>query len=269
MLTWNLWAIGDDHADRLEAVAEVLQREEPDICCLQEVRVDGDLDGGRHLASRLGLHLIWELPPSPGWWRRRVGGDALVGNAVLSRWPTSDHLVTPLPIGDGPDEGRSALKTRVTTPFGALLVVSTQLTSAPAASALRCAQVRALAEAALGHHRTDETLIVAGDLNAEPDSDEVRLLCGHKTTPAAEDLVLVDVWRYAPVADPGWTWDRCNPHVAHTGEPSSRIDFILAGPTPAGRLPLFSQVGIVGDRPVAGTWPSDHAGVRADLVLDD
>ena len=40
-------------------------------------------------------------------------------------------------------------------------------------------------------------VVVLGDMNAEPDSDEIRLLCGHKTAPAREGFVLVDAWRYA------------------------------------------------------------------------
>ena len=51
----------------------------------------------------------------------------------------------------------------------------------------------------------------------------------HKTAPVVPGLVLVDAWRYADPMSPGWTWDRPNPYVAATGEPSARIDNVLVG----------------------------------------
>jgi endonuclease/exonuclease/phosphatase family metal-dependent hydrolase len=66
--------------------------------------------------------------------------------------------------------------------------------------------------------------ILTGDLNAEPDSDEVRLLSGHKTAPAVPGQVFVDAWLYADPSARGCTWDRTNPAVDATGEPNARID---------------------------------------------
>lgn len=104
-----------------------------------------------------------------------------------------------------------------------------------------------------------------GDLNAEPDADEIRLLGGHKTAPVVPGLVLVDAWRYADPMSPGWTWDRRNPYVAATGEPSARIDYVLVGLPAASGAGQVRSVRLIGDRPVHGIWPSDHAGVLAEL----
>ena len=54
-----------------------------------------------------------------------------------------------------------------------------------------------------------------------------------------------------------------NPHVLATGEPSARIDHVLVGRPGADGQGRVRRVGLVGDAPVDGVWPSDHAG---DLV---
>jgi endonuclease/exonuclease/phosphatase family metal-dependent hydrolase len=117
--------------------------------------------------------------------------------------------------------------------------------------------------------RDDYPLVVAGDMNAEPDSDEIRLLCGHKTAPAREGFVLIDAWRYAPEGAVAWTWDRANPHVLSTMEPSSRIDYVLVGPPHPGRRGHVRSIRRIGTEPVRGVWPSDHAGVLAELEAGD
>ena len=95
----------------------------------------------------------------------------------------------------------------------------------------------------------------------------MRLLEGVLTRPAVPGLVLVDAWRYAAAGDPGLTWDRTNPHVAATGEPSGRIDYVLVGLPSAGGYAQVVTAGLLGDRPRGGMWPSDHAGVVVDVVL--
>jgi hypothetical protein len=41
---------------------------------------------------------------------------------------------------------------------------------------------------------------------------------------------LLDTWRNATPGDHGFTWNRRNPHVAATFEPSARIDYVFIGP---------------------------------------
>jgi endonuclease/exonuclease/phosphatase family metal-dependent hydrolase len=125
-------------------------------------------------------------------------------------------------------------------------------------------QVMALAGFVAEHAGSGFPPIVTGDLNAEPDSDEVRRLCGHKTAPAWPGLVLVDAWRYADTTDRGWTWDRENPHVLSTREPSGRIDYILVGlPSPSGGAVRLAAR--IASSPIENVWPSDHAAVLAEL----
>lgn len=77
----------------------------------------------------------------------------------------------------------------------------------------------------------------------------------------------LDLWRYADPADPGWTWDRANPYVLATREPSSRIDHLLAGPNPTGQMPDVAGIRRFGEHAIGGVWASDHAGVVVDLEL--
>ena len=85
--------------------------------------------------------------------------------------------------------------------------------------------------------------MVTGDLNAEPGSDELRLLGGLLTAPAVPGLVLIDAWRYADPSDPGFTWDHRNGYQASTVLPDSRIDYILAGLPRQGRGKIRSAAG--------------------------
>ena len=161
---------------------------------------------------------------------------------------------------------RFALSCVVEAPDGGLPVTTTQLSSAPWDSATRCAQVRALVGLLADREREAYPIVLLGDMNAEPDSDEVRLLCGHKTAPVRERFVLVDAWRYAAAGAVPWTWDRENPHVAATMEPSARIDYVLVAPPHEGRRGHVLAVRRIGEAPVRGVCASDHAGVLAELA---
>jgi endonuclease/exonuclease/phosphatase family metal-dependent hydrolase len=110
--------------------------------------------------------------------------------------------------------------------------------------------------------------VITGDLNAEPSSDELRLLGGVLTTPAVPGLVLQDAWRYADPGDPGFTWDHRNGYQAGSVIPDSRIDYILVGLSRQGRGRVRSAA-LAGTTPVDGVWPSDHFAVLADLQRGD
>ena len=266
VLTWNLWWRFGDWRAREPAIRSVLADVAPDICGLQEVWGDAGTDAAQLLAADLGMHATFLPSPAPGLWQRRIGDDGVAfGNAVLSRWPIAAVAHERLPRGPGPDDGRTVLHARIEGPGGPIPFFTTQLTSTSGLSELRCRQVAAVARFVRDHSGPGHPPVVTGDLNAEPDSDEVRLLGGHLTRPAVPGLVLVDAWRYAEPPSPGWTWDRANPHVAATGEPSARIDYVLVGPPSAGGLGAVRRTRLVGDAPVRGTWPSDHAGVLAEL----
>ncbi|MGI5243938.1 endonuclease/exonuclease/phosphatase family protein [Dactylosporangium sp. CA-139066] len=257
VLTWNLWWRYGTWRARQDAILAVLRQERPDVCGLQEVW-DGQ---AAILAEALGMHWAYSPSPAPQRWHERGGGEtAGVGNAVLSRWPIDEQAVAGLP---GPD-GRTVLFARTNgVPF-----FTTHLHSAPAESGVRVEQVAAVARFIGAQDRSRHPAILTGDCNAEPDSDEMRLLGGRLTAPAAPGLLLVDAWRHATTGDPGATWDNRNPHAKRFGLPPARIDYILAEPPWAEGAPgrgTVRRVWVCGNVPVGGVWPSDHAAVAAEF----
>jgi endonuclease/exonuclease/phosphatase family metal-dependent hydrolase len=260
VMTWNLWWRFGDWKRRQPAILETLRREQPDVCGLQEVWADADTNLAGWLADELGLH--WTYGPASDQlaWQARVDDPTVnFGVAVLSRWPLREPRVFDLPE----DPARPALSVTVEAPHATVPFVTAHTSVLPG-SARRMVQLRWLAEHVAGLPATGHPPVVVGDLNAEPGSDEIRRFGGHLTVPFVDGQVLLDAWRYADPADPGFTWDRANPYVAEWLAPSGRIDYIhvkLSG-SRAGRVRAVRRAAT---EPVDGVWPSDHAAVVADL----
>lgn len=271
VLSWNLWGRFGPWPSRADPIAVTLAQAGPDVCGLQEVWSSGERCFAADLAGRLGMHWRWAMaspgrpgsgpgPGGQGGQREQIAG----GNAILSRWPIVADAELALPVREG-DQGRVALHARVQTPGGVLPFFTTHLTHHPGASQIRVAQVRRLAEFIAAHAAgCDYPPVLTGDLNAEPDSDELRLLGGLLTAPAVAGQVLVDAWRYADPADPGFTWSRRNGYHTAPVLPDGRIDYILSG-LPTRGLGRIRSARLAGDAPVDGVWPSDHFAVVADL----
>jgi endonuclease/exonuclease/phosphatase family metal-dependent hydrolase len=145
-------------------------------------------------------------------------------------------------------------------------VISTHLAYRFDESLVRQQQARALASLA-ADLRADPLrsppVLLCGDLNAVPDSDELRLLTGRSRAPV-DGLVFNDCWPQVR-DDPGHTWVRRNPHLSESLWPQRRLDYVLVSwprPAPLGNP---AQAFLVGDGPVDGVWPSDHLGVAVDL----
>jgi endonuclease/exonuclease/phosphatase family metal-dependent hydrolase len=104
---------------------------------------------------------------------------------------------------------------------------------------------------------------VCGDFNADPASEEIRMLTGRTSVPVPR-LVFVDAWDVAGDGS-GYTWSNDNPFAARDLEPDRRIDYVLVG------WPKARGAGhVVGARVVAidavdGVYPSDHYAVLAEL----
>jgi endonuclease/exonuclease/phosphatase family metal-dependent hydrolase len=261
VMTWNLWGRYGPWRARAEAIAATMTEVRPDVCGLQEVWSADDHNFAADLAERLGLGWRWAMAAStPTAEDPSVAG----GNAILSRWPILGVANMPLPVPEG-DQGRVAVHARIQAPDGVLPMFTTHFTHHPYASQTRVSQARRLAEFVAQHGAgCDYPPVVTGDLNAEPASDELRLLGGLLTAPAVDKQVLLDAWRAAHPTEPGFTWDRRNGH--HNGSTilDMRIDYILVGLPRRGRGRIRS-VRLAGDAPVNGLWPSDHFAVVADL----
>jgi endonuclease/exonuclease/phosphatase family metal-dependent hydrolase len=263
VMTWNLWWRFGPWEARQAAILAVLREVDADVVCLQEVFAE---EGGGHqaelLADALGLHHA--AAPQP------FRNGLAFTNAVLSRWPVEMADTLALPGADGQPGHRHALWCELRSPSGPRQVVSTHLEYPFDRSALRVAQVRALCRLVAERRANPEhsyPVVVGGDLNATPDSDELRLLTG-RTQPPEPGLVFTDAWEVAGEG-PGWTWDAANPYLAETAWPRRRLDHLLVSwPRPK---PLGNPVRcwLAGVAPVDGVQPSDHFAVVAELVEHD
>jgi endonuclease/exonuclease/phosphatase family metal-dependent hydrolase len=265
-MTWNLWWRFGDWERRRDPIARILDAAAPDIAGLQEVWGGSTENQAHILAETLGMHHAWCASSAPEQFQRRAGDrTVVVGNAILSRWPIMRKSVCELPAGAG-DAGRTALFALIDAPFGAVPVFTTHFSSAVGGSELRCKQVGALTQFIAEETSDCANSIVTGDLNAEPDSDEIRLFGSDQTAPPVPGMIFLDVWRFADLGARSWTWDRRNPAVFATGEPDARIDYIFLGHrTNSSLVPRVLKAWLTGNEPVNDVWPSDHAGVVAEV----
>ncbi len=263
VLTWNLWWRHGEFERRHAAIEAVLRAEAADACCLQEVWANEDgSHQGRQLAEALGMHLAsTEGPFFRGW---------SVNNVVLSKHPIVATEVVALPAVDGTPSHRRAVLAVLDTPWGHWPFVSTHTEHRFDRSTTRQAQTRALAEAAArwrGDPATDAPLVIGGDLNAVPDSNEIRMLTG-RAPPPVPGLVFTDAWEVRGDG-PGHTWHAANPYLADAAWPNRRLDYMLVSwprPKPFGHP---ARVWLAGTAPVDGVMPSDHYAVVVDLRVPD
>jgi endonuclease/exonuclease/phosphatase family metal-dependent hydrolase len=267
LMTWNLWWRFGEWERREAAIVEVIRAAQPDIVCLQEVWVRRRDDGVvEHQADRLAEMLTMHaVANEPVWF-----DEAAFTNAVLSRWPVQRTLDAPLPRDDGTPGHRRVVGAAVDTPWGTWPIVSTHLDHRFDGSATRERQVRCVMEHVQelrGDPERDLPVILGGDLNAVPDSDEIRLMTGRRAG-APPGIVMSDTWEQVGEGS-GITWSREHPAVADSAWPQRRIDYVMVTwprPKPVGN-PV--RAWLAGDRPVTvngeAVWPSDHAAVVVEL----
>lgn len=264
VMTWNLWWRYGRWRERREAIVAEVRRVVPDVCGLQEVWTEPGENLAAAFADELGWYFTYAPSPAPERWQHKIGDASVgIGNAVLSRWPIVASEIRRLPAGDEPDEGRVVLYAQIESPFGRIPFFTTHLNTPWGQSALRREQVAEIAEF-MREHASAFPPILTGDFNAMADYDEIRCIVG-KTVPPVRGFVLLDAWSYARPLEPGWTWDRRNPHVAATLEPNARIDYVFVGlPTDGGQGHVL-DVELIGTEPRHGVWASDHFGILAEL----
>ncbi len=64
----------------------------------------------------------------------------------------------------------------------------------------------------------------------------------------------------------GDTWSSVNPFAAAEHEPDRRIDYVFSGWRRDDGRGRITACSVVCNQPLAGTWPSDHFGVLADIA---
>jgi endonuclease/exonuclease/phosphatase family metal-dependent hydrolase len=264
--TWNLWWRYGDWQARQPVITVELRALNADIVGLQEVWHTREHNGAAQLAEALGYQLAFATSPAPDKWQQKLGdASAGIGNAMLSRWPIVQTATVRLPPGEAADEGRIGLHARIETPHGTLPFFTTHLNSGWAQSTIRTQQLATIGRFILEQPPGAFPPLLCGDFNADVDFDEIRAFSG-KREALVEGLALLDVWPFLHPLEPGWTWDRRNPHVDATNEPSARIDYVFVGFPADGRTGKPIAAGLFGTEPLNGVWPSDHFGVWVELA---
>jgi endonuclease/exonuclease/phosphatase family metal-dependent hydrolase len=263
VMTWNLWWRFGPWEQRRHAIVETVRAAVPEVLCLQEVWADTDGAGmAQIIGDELGYHVVSGA---------RIGrSDVGFTNAVLSRWPARLLADEALPRADGTPGHRRVVAASVATPWGPWPVASTHLDHRFDDSSARqqqCLRLLELGADLRGDPTTDLPLIVGADLNAVPDSAEVRLLTGRDA--GHPGIVFSDAWEQCGDG-PGWTWSRANPYSADSAWPNRRIDYVLVSwprPKPTGNPVRATLVGTVPhDVDGIAVWPSDHAAVIVELI---
>jgi endonuclease/exonuclease/phosphatase family metal-dependent hydrolase len=254
ILTWNVWGRTENWQQRQRGIDTTLQRLRPDVIALQETWRDADASPQiERLSQLLQYHAVTAHPPCPAV--------TDLGLAIMSRWPISDRLVHELPSGDAEPEHRVALTATVHSPAGPLAISTTHLNWQLDHSHIREEQLSHLVSVLSEDPFSGLPLILCGDMNAGPVSDEVRSLVGLRKT-FVPKMVFLDAWDVAGDGTPGYTWSHRNPQAARKRLGNWRLDYIFL--RWAGASPILHTEVVDGDQ-ADGQWPSDHLGVLTEL----
>lgn len=239
VMTYNIYgarATSPANAADLDAIAEVIRRQNPDFVTLNEVdvftnRTGKDVHQACDLAEKLGME--WHFSKAID----RDGGE--YGDAVLSKYPILEKCSYRLPCAaEQPGEDRSLCVIRVQIDGKDLYVASTHLDhlSGDASRLVQATEIRRIRDTEL-----EGDLILCGDLNAIPSSNVIATMTSFLTNTGPID-------QYTFPSD----------------DPSRKIDYIMYAP-----IEHFGvqncQVVSRGDQQVGGVDASDHRPVIADI----
>ena len=229
---------------------------------MQEVWEDDERNQAHELASALGYQ--------HGVFFANLERDGVrAGNAIISRWPIGvrDVRVLPRTAGEARDdegEERLAVFAEVDGPRGPIQVYCAHLSWRDDHSAVRQAQVAEICRFVREHRPRTFPAVLCGDLNSEPQSDELRMLTGQAAVPVP-GVMFRDAWLAAENAEPGPTASNANPFYAGLLDRDRRIDFVLVGTPKLGGVGHVLEARIAGATPVQGMWASDHLAVVTEL----
>ncbi|MDQ3328123.1 MAG: endonuclease/exonuclease/phosphatase family protein, partial [Chloroflexota bacterium] len=195
VMTFNIRSgFARDGVWNLEGTARTIEEQAPDVVVLQEVSRGWlgrtGTDEVLWLQRRLGMQVVFGAATDDGLW----------GNAVLTRLPVVNTEERRFDVNHNLQ--RSALLVQLQTRLGGAWVLTTHLAAPKDAGTVRLAQTREMLALLRGRRPT----LIMGDLNADPDSPELRQLSS------------------AGFADLGRTLGSS----AHTSVDRRRIDYILA-----------------------------------------
>ena len=202
VMTYNVHSGADPKGHLgLEAIAQIIEREDPDVVGLQEISrgwvINGSVDMLTWLSQRLGMVPVFGPATDAQW-----------GNAVLTRLPIQDYENRPLPTSDLLLRRAFMVLSLDRGAEQPLTVINTHYHHKSDGGAIRVQQSLAI----LGYWSGTPNTVIMGDFNAEHGDPEIDLY-GEAEFGDVLDLTGVVPGYTSPV--PG---------------PSRRIDYIFITP---------------------------------------
>jgi endonuclease/exonuclease/phosphatase family metal-dependent hydrolase len=273
VITLNFWGTEPPLERRIELAIRQLKALSPDVICMQEVRPLDGVSGrttAEMLADALGMQARYETSCS---WSAGDGNMKAAGQeglAILSRTPLLETRTLALPERR-PALTRLLLSGRVATDADPVWVHTTHLHYALDDGLAREKQVTAIDAAvrAIGRDNTTAPHILTGDMNATPDSDEMRYLRG-LTTLDGRRTHWQDAWLRHHPRDEGITWSSENEltRPLRSLDIDRRLDYVyVTSRKKDGRGTIHDCQVVLTDRepggPTGDFCATDHYGVLA------
>ena len=263
--TQNVWRFHGDWPERGDVLRHGFEALSPDLVALQEAIVTDDHDQPREL-----------LGPQYEYAHQQVREDDGSCVSVASRWPIravreiggrhgARALAAPF------NAGTLAVEIEAPEPLGRVLFVN-HIPSWQQDFELEREQ-QTVAATRLVDEMLDNRpahVVLAGDLDAEPDAASIRFLKGLQSLDGTS-VRYRDAWHSTHPDDPGHTFSPENPMVltgedgAYALETGRRIDHVFVRCSDHGPTLDIRRCDRLFDEPVDGIWASDHFGVTADL----
>jgi endonuclease/exonuclease/phosphatase family metal-dependent hydrolase len=228
VLTYNLHnGINPWGQLNLEAIAQTIESEDPDVIALQEVSrgwiINGSADMLQWLGQRLDMPYVWGPTEGDLW-----------GNAIFSRYPIITSEVHALPPDDLLLHRGFILAEIDINAREPLHLIDTHYHHLNEDSAIRVVQTEAL----LGFWNGRPHTLVMGDLNARPDAPEMQMF---------RDAGFTDAIDAAGIS-PGYTYSSTSP--------DRRLDYIW-----------YTADITAADVIINSSTASDHLGVAATVEI--
>ena len=255
VLSWNIWWKFENYIKRQELIFEELQILKPDILCLQEVWEDDEGSQAEKISDLLGYEYCYA--------KSFEFDKVSFGNTIISKYPISKHQSLLIPIDEKFNENRTLLHAEILYENYKVNVLCTHLNYKYNQSDIRLQQVRYILEYISNLEKTEFPNILCGDFNADPLSDEIKIIIGLSNP--VNRTVLRDTWQITNPNDQGYTWSNKNTFAKKTLESDRRIDYIFIGKPGLNGLGHPVKSCLIGNKEKDGIYPSDHFGIIAHL----
>jgi endonuclease/exonuclease/phosphatase family metal-dependent hydrolase len=260
VVTLNLWGRRGEWAERRQVLIDGFRALRPDLVAFQEAIKNDEYDQVVDLLGP-GFHVAHQTSREPDG----------QGVSIASRWPLGEMHEVDLHLT--PRTSDFACTTLVAEvlapePVGRLLFANHLPNWQPSFEHER--ELQAVAAAQFVEERARQGnphVILAGDLDADPDAASVRFWSGRQSL-GGMSICYRDAWESANPGDPGHTFTPQNPLVSDWDWPFRRIDYIFVRCGEHGGPTLYiAACALIFNEPVNGVWASDHFGLVTDLAV--